>query len=85
MKIHGTKKEASFSFCFKKYACPICNQPLKRTKRETVVNSDSEEAKNYDFSNGDGFLVGNIKFIETAFHCETCDKIYSLKEIKKKI
>ena len=56
MKIHGVKREWSNPiFCMKKHYCPYCNERLEKTKTETVVNSKSEEAKNYDFSNGDGF------------------------------
>ena len=84
MKIHGVKREWSHPiFCMKKHYCPYCNERLEKTKTETVVNSKSEEAKNYDFSNGDGFLVGNIKFIRTVFRCNKCDKTYTIKEVKE--
>ena len=84
MKIHGVKREWSHPiFCMKKHYCPYCNEKLEKTKTETIVNSKSEEAKNYDFSNGDGFLVGNIKFIRTVFRCNKCDKTYTIKEVKE--
>lgn len=84
MKIHGVKREWSYPiFCMKKHYCPYCNERLEKTKTETVVNSKSEEAKNYDFSNSDGFLVGNIKFIRTVFRCNKCDKTYTIKEVKE--
>ena len=84
MKIHGVKREWSYPiFCMKKHYCPYCNERLEKTKTETIVNSKSEEAKNYDFSNGDGFLVGNIKFIRTVFRCNKCDKTYTIKEVKE--
>ena len=69
-----------------RYCCErldYCNERLEKTKTETIVNSKSEEAKNYDFSNGDGFLVGNIKFIRTVFRCNKCDKTYTIKEVKE--
>ena len=84
MKIHSVKREWSHPiFCMKKHYCPYCNERLEKTKTETIVNSKSEETKNYDFSNGDGFLVGNIKFIRTVFRCNKCDKTYTIKEVKE--
>ena len=66
MKIHGVKREYShLIFCIKKHYCPFCNELLEKTKTETVVNSNSPEAKNFDFSNVDGYMSGNIKFIKT--------------------
>ena len=83
MKTHGVKREWSHPiFCLKKHYCPCCNVRLEKTKTKTVVNSESEEAKNYDFSNGDGFLVGNIKFIRTVFRCNKFDKTFTIKEFK---
>lgn len=86
MKVHGVKREwSSPIFCLKTHYCPCCNERLEKIKTETIVNSASEEAKNYDFSNagGDTYLVGNIKFIRTAFQCSKCDKTYSIEELKK--
>ena len=84
MTIHGVKREWSHPiFCIKKHTCPYCNEILEKIKTETVVNSKSEEAKHYDFSQagGDGYMMGNIKFIKTAFRCGKCDKTYSIKEL----
>lgn len=84
MKVHGVKREwSSPIFCLKTHYCPCCNERLEKTKTETIVNSALEEAKNYDFSNVDTYLVGNIKFIRTAFRCNKCDKTYSIDELKK--
>ena len=56
---------------------------FKKTKTEIVVNSKSEEAKNYDFSQvgSDGHKIANIKFIRTAFRCNKCDKTYSIEDL----
>ncbi len=84
MKIHGVKWEwDSPIFCLKKHFCPICNEKLDKIKTETIVNSASEEAKNYDFSLGDGFYVGNVKFIRTAFRCNTCNHTYTIGQLKE--
>ncbi len=85
MKVQGVKREWSNPiFCLKKHYCPHCNELLNKIKIETIVNSNSKEAKNFDFSSadGDGFLIGNIKFIRTAFRCNKCNKTYSIKEVK---
>ena len=86
MKTHGIKREwCSPVFGSRKHYCTYCNERLEKIKTKTVINSKSEEAKNYDFSfpGGDGFLIGNIKFIRTAFRCNKCDKTYSIKEVKE--
>ena len=84
MKIHGVKREWPYPiFCMKKHYCPYCDERLEKTRTEKIVNSESEEAKSYDFSSDNGFLVGNIKFIRTVFCCNKCDKIYTIKEVKE--
>lgn len=84
MKTHGVRREwVSPVFCSKIHFCPVCNEKLEKTTSETIVNSRSEEAKNSDFSLGDGFHAGNVKFTKTAFHCNHCNKTYSIEELKK--
>ena len=85
MKLNGTKKVWSspfFVYC-KKHFCPKCGRRLSVVKNAKVVDSASEEAKQYDFSCGDGFMVGNVKFIFTEFRCKACKKRYSIDEIKR--
>ena len=52
LKIHGVKREWSRPFWvrFKKHHCPTCLNLLTTTTVSKIVNSNSEEAKNYDFS-----------------------------------
>lgn len=84
MKIHGVKREWSYQIgSLKKHYCPCCGEKLKKIRPSEVVNSKSEEAKNYDFSNGDAFMVGNVKFIRTVFRCNKCGKTYTIKEVKE--
>lgn len=83
MEIHGVKREWSHPiFCMKKHDCPSCNERLEKTRMETVVNSKSKEAKDYDFSGSDGFVVGNVKFIRTVFRCKQCNTVYTIEEVK---
>lgn len=69
----------------KKHFCPICNGQLERVKVSKVVNSKSDEAKEFDFSSpgGDGYMIGNVKFIWTEFRCQKCERNYSIKETKE--
>ena len=85
MKIHCVKREWSRPFWvrFKKHYCPTCMNLLTTTKVSKIVNSNSEEAKDYDFSSGDTYMIGNIKFIWTEFLCAACGKTYSLQEINE--
>ena len=55
MKIYGVKRiwSSPIFLHLKKHYCPACNSKLKPTKVAKVVNSKSEEAKNFDFSAGD--------------------------------
>ena len=85
LKIHGVKREWSKPFWvrFKKHYCPTCMNLLTTTKVSKIVNSNSEEAKDYDFSSGDTYMIGSIKFIWTEFLCAACGKTYSLQEIRE--
>ncbi len=86
MKIHGVKREWKYPIFvhLKKHDCPHCGARLKKTKTETIVNSNSPEAANYDFSCGDGYFVGNVKFIQAAFRCPRCGRGYSVEQIRAK-
>lgn len=67
----------------KKHYCPTCNEKLEVIKVSKVVNSKSQEAKNYDFSLGDTFLVGDVEFFYNVFCCSKCNKQYSIQEMKR--
>lgn len=83
--ITGWKKEINCGpyFFYKKHYCTDCNGLLEKKKREKIVNSKSEEAKNYDFSGGDGFMFGNVKFITYYFECSDCGRKYAISELKR--
>ena len=73
----------SFYFLNKKHPCPECAHVLTKTKRSSVVNSFSEEAKNYDFVVNDTFLVGDVEFVTYFFQCSNCGESYEIDDLKK--
>ena len=68
-----------------KHFCPVCSEKLQAVKISKIVNSQSEEAKDFDFtsSGGDGYMMGNVKFIWTEFTCTKCSQNYSVNDIYK--
>lgn len=68
---------------FKKHYCFECGAVLTCVKTSKVVNSKSDEAKNYDFSLGDGFMSGDVEFIGKEFYCPICEKRISIDEMKR--
>jgi predicted RNA-binding Zn-ribbon protein involved in translation (DUF1610 family) len=66
----------------KKHKCPSCSRKIIPKKIKRTVNSKSTEAKEFDFSCGDSFLIGDVEFTYYIFYCENCDKEYEIKEIK---
>ena len=85
MKVHHVKRIWSRPLFMKwgRHSCPVCGEKLQRNKISKIVNSQSKEAKDYDFSSpgGDGYLIGNVKFIWTEFYCGKCDKNFSINSI----
>lgn len=85
MKVHHVKRSWTRPFFvnFKKHYCPVCGEELKKVKISKIVNSQSAEAKEYDFSSagGDGYMIGNAKFIWTEFACAKCNQNYSINNI----
>ena len=67
----------------KKHYCPECGTKLTRIKISKIVNSKSPEAKNYDFTLGDSFMVGDVKFVWKEFYCPTCKKRMPIDEMKR--
>ena len=84
MKVHHVKRIWSRPLFVKwgKHFCPVCGEDLQKIKISKIVNSQSEEAKDYDFSSaGNGYMIGNVKFIWTEFACAHCNRNYSVNEI----
>ena len=57
---------------------------LSKKTREVIVNSESEEEKKYDFSVGDLYLHGNIKFVTYYYECPKCRSTYEIRELKRR-
>ena len=80
--ISGVKHINSHPFFFlKKHYCPKCNEKLKVVKEFKIINSNSAEAKNYDFSMVDTYLSGDVKFIFKKLECTKCKVRFSAEEI----
>lgn len=83
MKIHGVEREWDVLFEIKKHYCPKCNELLEKVNVSQIVHHKSTEAESFDFSNGDGWMIGNVKFIRTDYRCSKCDVQYTIKELRK--
>jgi uncharacterized protein with PIN domain len=67
----------------RKHYCPECNELLRKTKVSRIVNSNSPEAKDFDFHTIDNFMIGKVKFIWTEFLCPKCNRQISIDEMKQ--
>lgn len=67
----------------KKHFCPNCKTKLQIKYTSEIVNSNSSKAKEYDFSVGDTFLVGDVEFRTKCFYCPECHRFISFQDMKK--
>jgi len=81
-KVNGYSYNTFPIFFMKKHYCPICSSKLEKVKNSKIVNSKSDEAKNFNFSAGDTHMVGSVKFVWNELHCPACNKNYTVKEIQ---
>ncbi len=72
-----------FYTIFKKHYCPTCGTRMTRIRTSKIVNSRSPEAKNYDFSLGDSFMIGDVEFIWKEFYCPICKRRISIEEMRQ--
>lgn len=68
---------------WKKHFCPKCWKKLELRYVSKIVNYNSPEAKDYDFSIGDTFFVGDVESRTRYFHCANCQLDISFREMKK--
>ena len=71
--VQGTSSVYSISARTGKHYCPYCKGLLQIKRKQQIVNSETEEAKKFDFSAYEGSMIGNIKFIWDVFYCEDCN------------
>ena len=82
--ISGVKHINSHPFFFmKKHYCPKCNDKLSVIKVSKIVNSNSADAKNYDFSLGGTYLSGDVKFVYKMLECPICKTRFSVEEVNE--
>lgn len=62
----------------KKHCCPKCGRRVQTRYMDKSINSDSPEAKEYDFSDTEG----EIRFRTIYFYCLDCRKDISLDDMK---
>lgn len=68
---------------WKKHYCPECRVRLTIKCSSRIVNSESLEAKGYDFSLGDTKLEGDVEFRKCYFWCEKCQKRITFEQMKE--
>lgn len=80
--VQGAKGEWSISARVGEHCCPYCHGRLQVKKKTQIVNSETEEAKRFDFSGSEGGrLRGNIRFHWDVFYCVKCDIELSVGDI----
>ena len=82
MNGYSFKCEHFFYTFLKKHHCPNCGNKLLRKNVSTVINSESPEAKDYDFEVADITVKGDMKFTHIELYCNQCNKYYTIKEAK---
>lgn len=83
--IHGKKKTLNGIFYLRKpHFCPKCNTQMEPITVSKVVNSNSPEAKQYNFRIKSGtYLIGNIEFSWKELKCPCCDYQLTIDEMKE--
>lgn len=83
--VHYVYNINPFYVHWKKHFCPECGTRLKMAYDSVIVNSNSPQAKDYDFSiaAGDSKLTGDVEFRTSFFQCPKCNLRIPFDEIKK--
>ena len=74
--------DANLFYILKKHYCPHCGNRLQLKYDSKIINSKSPEAKDYDFSLVDSYLVGDVEFRTRYFYCSNCKMKISVREMK---
>lgn len=84
VKVHGYKGSHSITARVGRHYCPQCKTQLLVRRKSVVIDPDSEDAKNFDFTTSDGSqMLGNIQFSWDVFFCECCNSEKDLQEVFK--
>lgn len=75
-------KSPIYVYCLQ-HRCPQCNSKLVKVKVSKIVNSNSPEAKEFDFETLDNCMIGDVKFVWTEFHCSNCKINITVDEMKQ--
>jgi len=71
--IQGYSSWWSMSARVRKHYCPRCYGLLEVIRKSQIVNSESEEAKYFNFPCFEGArAIGNVKFTWDVYYCERC-------------
>ena len=94
--VHGIRYvRQDISYLSKKHSCPVCGTQMNVVKRSKVINSGSDEAQNIPpivpktviGTKGVKFrtynAVGNIKWIWKEFECPSCNRCFTVDEMKE--
>ena len=68
---------------FKKHKCADCKVKLKRKIVSKIINTNSEEAKNYSFHIHRNTIKGDVKISWYEFECPTCKKSFTLERLEE--
>ena len=66
----------------KKHKCFDCKVKLNRKKASKIINTKSEEAKNYSFHMHHNTMTGNVEISWYEFECPICKKSFTLEELE---
>ena len=67
----------------KKHYCPNCNTLLRKIKVTKILHSSSPEAMDFNCQTIETYMAGNVKFIWVEFKCPSCEKQFTINEMKR--
>ena len=72
-----------FYIHLRNHFCPKCGKKMELRNECKTVDLRSKEAKNFDFSIGDSFFLGEVEFRKKYFYCPSCMIEFSPKEVRE--
>ena len=68
---------------FKKHKCVDCKVKLERKIVSKIINTKSEEAKNYSFHIVRNTIAGDVEVSWYEFECPVCKKSFTLEKLEE--